>query len=409
LPNAFGSNKLSSRKEVEIGWSAELTDTQLSGTLREMPMGTIVNKETGRHWFLTRHTLVQDKGAWRISQMTDEGARLQGLTISELQQQLKDIDDQMQDVMQKNNPNSPEAQEAVQEIAWRMDKALYYDDALIVKLPLERTYYEDAYSRALALNLVERALVYIDRLVQKFPEQLGMGLRNKAILQESLSAGYYELGMNERGTFFAEHAEATIRASLEVENDIAGHAFLAEALIRQGKNYDEAEEQLHLAMTMAKNVDEEAMIEADLGNLELQRDHLSDALHHYQRVAEIDPNFPDIWFKIGFMQRNLQQFEEAQKTYEHAIEVQPQDIRSYSELTTIYMNDDQFTKARETLEQGLRAIPKSPHLLALLSSVYAESGDMRKADTVLQEAEQVNPKLEIVQAVREHLNTAKKK
>jgi cytochrome c-type biogenesis protein CcmH/NrfG len=61
------------------------------------------------------------------------------------------------------------------------------------------------------------------------------------------------------------------------------------------------------------------------------------------------------------------------------------------------------------LEQGLRDNPKSAHLLALLSSVYLQSGDTRQAIAALEEAEQINPKLDIVQAMREELNKRKRK
>ncbi|HEX3643423.1 MAG TPA: hypothetical protein VHV10_19220, partial [Ktedonobacteraceae bacterium] len=51
----------SSRKNIEVGWSLELSDTPLSGTLKEMPMGTAANKETGRHWFWTAYTVVREE------------------------------------------------------------------------------------------------------------------------------------------------------------------------------------------------------------------------------------------------------------------------------------------------------------------------------------------------------------
>jgi len=62
LPSSAAGRGSSTRKEVEISWSLELSDTQLSGTLEEMPMGTAVYKETGRHWFWTSYTLVTRAG-----------------------------------------------------------------------------------------------------------------------------------------------------------------------------------------------------------------------------------------------------------------------------------------------------------------------------------------------------------
>nr|HET6904887.1 tetratricopeptide repeat protein [Ktedonobacteraceae bacterium] len=180
---------------------------------------------------------------------------------------------------------------------------------------------------------------------------------------------------------------------------------LAELLMQRGDDdLDEAEALLNTAKTMTSTPTEEAMIESDLGNLALQREQKTVALQHFQRVAEIDPNFPGNWFKIGFMQRNLQQFEDAKVSYERAIETEPQNMMPYSELCAIYANQGQLTRAREVLEQGLRAIPKSVHLLALLSSVYLQTGDLRHAQAVLAEAEQVDPNYELVQAIRDELH-----
>src|SRR5260221_4410940 len=91
LPSSISKNT-GTRKEIEVGWQAELNVTPLSGTLPEMPVGTVVYKETGRHWFWTSYTLAQEDCVWRIQQMSDDGAKAQGLPIAELQKRLKTHD-----------------------------------------------------------------------------------------------------------------------------------------------------------------------------------------------------------------------------------------------------------------------------------------------------------------------------
>jgi hypothetical protein len=41
--------------------------------------------------------------------------------------------------------------------------------------------------------------------------------------------------------------------------------------------------------------------------------------------------------------------------------------------------------------------------------VYLQGGDLRRATEILEEAEQINPKLDIVQAMHDELNRRKKK
>ena len=407
VPATFRGMSPSSRKEVEIAWSLELTDTQLSGTLKEMPMGTIVFKETGRHWFWTSYTVAQDEGSWRIQHMTDEGAHAQSLSIEELQKRIREHDDRVKEIMQE--PDQPGAGQQTEEVIWRIVQTMFYDDALMAHLPFDRNINGDAYHRAIGLGALERAIAYLERIARTFAEYRGEVLRQLGVTRESLSEYYSERGMKERAQHFAELAEAALRESLEVEDNISGHAVLAELILMRGGNLDEAEAHLKQAREMGTEKREEANIESDFGNIAFERKKLHEALEHYQRAAELDPNFNNIWYKIGMVQRRLNQFDDALASFERAIEMQPKELAPYADLIVIYMKQGQLPKAREILERGLRSNPKSPHLLALLSSVYLESGDLRRATAVLEEAEQVNPKLDIVQAMRDELNRRKKK
>ena len=406
LPNTFGSRNLTSRKEIEVAWSLEISETQLSGTLSEMPMGTAVYKETGRHWFWTSYTLVQEDGNWRIQSMTDEGASAQGLSIAELQQRIKAHNERLNEILQKGAATAGEdVQKQSEEIIRRMVEVMHLDDALIVKLSLDRSILGDAYHRAAGIGALERATTYLESLARNFAEGRAGVLRELGLTQQSLSEYYAERGMTERQQLFASLAVASVQESLTIDDSIAGNGMLAEILMQQGdERLDEAEAFINKAKTKASTPAEEAILEYDLGNIAMRREQLEAALHHYQRVASLDPNFQGIWFRIGFMQRNLRHFEDAKLSYERAIEVEPQNVMPYSELCAIYMNQKQHAKAREILEQGLRAIPKSVHLLGLLASVYMESDDLRHAQAVLTEAEQIDPNYEIVQAVREELH-----
>lgn len=409
VPTAFGAGRSSTRREIEVGWSLELHDTPLSGTLKEMPLGTAVYKETGRHWFWTSYTLSQEDGKWRIQSMTDDGAKAQGLSIEELQQKRTEHDTRINELMQAPNPDNEQQRQIVEEITWRMIEALHYDDALITKLPFDRSFCEDAFSRTLSLSLTERSLVYLERMAHRFAEQKGAVLRQMGIDQEGLSEYYWSRGMGERSKHFAELAENSLRESLTVEDNIAGHAILAKILLQNNHLLDEAETHLQQAKLLANNATEEAAIEVDFGNIAAHRQQLDVALQHYQQAAKLDPNLPEIWFRVGLMQRNLKQYEEAKQSYERAIEQEPRDIRAYSELAVIYMTESNTTKAREVVEQGLRAEPRAAQLHALLASIYQESGNLRKAEACLVEAERLNPNLEIVQAMRESLDSARKK
>ena len=409
LPTAFlPGSRSSTRKDVEIAWSLELSETPLSGTLKEMPLGTAVYKETGRRWFWTSYSLVQEQGQWRIQKMSDDGANAQALSIDELQKRVKEHTDRVNEILQTHDLNEPDAQQFSDEIIWRTTQCIYYDDALIVHLPLDRIPYGDAYTRAISLGAVERAIVYLERLAQKFVEQKAEILRELGVAQAGLSEHYGTLNMPEREQQFAALAEQSLRASLALQETAPALVLLAEQQIRRDGDLNDAEQRLLQAREMVTTTKQQAMIEEDLANVALKRRQLNAALAHYQRIAELDPDAEDLWFKIMSVQQAMKQPDAARATIEQAIERNPADPAPYAHLATLYMNEKNAAQAKAILERGLAVNLNSAPLLALLASVYLDEGDLRRADTLLKQAEKLNPNLEIVQAAREMLNRAVK-
>jgi tetratricopeptide (TPR) repeat protein len=409
LPSSVLGDRFSSRREVEMGWSLELTDTPLSGTLPEMPMGTAVYRETGRHWFWTSYTLVQEEGAWRIQRMTDDGANAQGLPISELQQRIQELDDRMHEIVEAHRPDEPGVEQHYEEIFRGTIQALHYDDALLVKLPLDRKIYDDAFSRARGMQLSERAIVYLEGIIQHFPKAYDIGhiLRHLGLSQADVSELYKQLDMNERSQHFFELAVESLRKSIATDNAPLGHIILAELLMSRDLE-EEAVAELQLAKSLTGDKDEEAQVESDLASIAMLHQKYDEAISHFQRVAEINPNYNGIWLNIGLAYRRQKNYSEAEAYFQRALEAQPDAIAVYAELGTLYMTTNQLNKALETTEQGLRYHPGSAHLMALLAAIYLEKGDRRRAQATLAEAERINPDLEVVQAVRDMLHTKRK-
>jgi tetratricopeptide (TPR) repeat protein len=398
-----------SRKEVEIGWSVELTDTQLSGTLSEMPMGTAVFKETGRHWFWTSYTLVQGNEQWRISKMTDEGANAQGLPIAELQKRVQEEDTYLNEIIQKQQARQsldvPNPEEFVQDTLRRVTQALHYEDALLVKLPLDRTIYENAYNHATAISAIERSMVYLEGMAHRFPENRTAAIRQLGTLYATLSDYYKQRGMDERSARFLELAEFSLRESLSMDNAPLGYALLAELFLTHDMNLDEAETLLHQAKELSPTRPEEAIIEAALGKIAALRNQPEEELRYFQRAAELSPDYPGIWYGIATIQDQLGQYAEAEQSFKNSID-RENDIRSYIGLTHIYVQHKQFDQARAFLEQSLRTVKDRRDLAyihALLASVFIESGDRRRAQEMLDEADRIAPGLEVVKAMREDL------
>ena len=394
------------QKNIEVGWSLELSDTPLSGTLKDMPLGTAVNKETGRHWFWTSYTLVHEEGVWRIRQATDEGLALQGLSIEELQLRIKEHQNVINEFTEQQNTIS---EQAMEEVSWRLRQILHFYDALIARLPLDYQIYEAAYAHSILLGDPEHVTVYLEAMVQRFEEKRTHNLSQLGMMQAELAHNYDPQKMPERVNRLLQLAEETLRKSIAIDNNnLTGRIALAELLMQKGDN-DEAEAQFHEARERNPGPDEQATIETGLGHVALQRDQVSEAITHFKRVVESNPHYHDAWFRLGFAHRLLGNFEDAEQCYQQAIEVEPHDIRPYSELTAIYLNRGQQVQAQTIIEQAVQLNPESAHLHALRASVLLAQGDCHGARQELQEAEQLNPELEIVQRVRQDFHGPKRK
>jgi tetratricopeptide (TPR) repeat protein len=394
-----------SRKEVEIGWSLELTETPLSGTLRAMPMGTAVNKESRRHWFWTSYTLVKELNGWRIQGFVDEGARVQGLPIAELQQHIKELEEAIQQKLQQDNKNF---QEFVKELPWRFTQVLHYYDALIARLPLDRQICDGAYNHAVTIDNPERIMVYLERLAQRFPEERGNVLRNLATTQMAYAYSDRTQQIPKQSQHFLSLAEKTLYEAMELDNSPMNYILLADLHLNM-QHHDVAEATLLKARELPLNPLEEVAIELGLGNITMQCERFSEAISHFQRATDLKPEIGDAWLSLGLAHRLLGNLDEAEPNYRRALQIEPDNISIYLELVALYMKRSDKQEARRIAEQGVLTNPTSAHLHALYASVLLDLGDLRGAQRQLEDAEAINPDLEIVQQVREHIHMHKKR
>jgi tetratricopeptide (TPR) repeat protein len=395
-----------SLKNIEVGWSLELSDTPLSGTLKEMPMATAVNKETGRHWFWTTYTLVHEDGVWRIQHIIDEGLALQGLSTLELQSRIKEYQHIVEELAKQRQTSN--AEKALEDVSRHLLQMVYFYDVLLTLLPLDYQIHLEAYAHVHLLEDLEHVIVYLDFMVQRFPEQRASSLHQLSLSLLSLTHQYDRQKMPERIEHLLKRAEETVQQSIIINDDAAGHMIYGELLMHKGI-FDKAEAELLIALEKKPASNIETVIEAGLGNIAMQHEQPSEAITHYKRVAEISPQHPSIWFNLGLAHRHLGELEDAVQCYQQAIQANPHDERASRELAGIYRKGGQLDQARAIIEQAVQLDPESAYLHAMLASILLEQGDHRAAQKELKAAEQIDPELEIVQMMRQYIPSSKRK
>ena len=302
LPN-MNLNTPPSRKEIEVGWSLELIDTELSGTLQEMPMASSINKETGRHWFWTSYVVVRENNTWRIHKATDEVLKLQGLAPQEIRDRIKTDEEAIDKLLQQQ---SEQTQAFMEELSWRLTELMHLYDTLTRLLPLDRQVADEAYARSVMIGNPEHMLVTLERL-QRFPEGRGDILRRLGSTYAGLAYNEKVVNRAELRAHLLSRAEELLREAITLDDSANSRVLLAELLESLQRN-DEAEAEFLQARERNPNAEEEASLEAGLGNLAMGHERIDEALPHFKRVSELDPKFPGIWFNLGFAQRLLWTF-----------------------------------------------------------------------------------------------------
>jgi tetratricopeptide (TPR) repeat protein len=419
--------------EVEAFWSLILTDTEAGSALKELPQATVVYKATGRHWFWTKYTLVREGNEWRILTMLDAGAQALTLPMEEIQEQLTEIaefaeeqlelvealeneepeDDDEAKTLEDEEPEDDEDDEDdltdlefeelaghFEEMMWVTTRAMHYTDALIAQTSEDSSLYEMGYDQAMAIQENERAAVYAEMQAERFPTQRSEALRRLAMAQLSIAKTYEENNDLEHSYTFIAEAEKALRISLATDTAPMGNILLAETLIAQKKQLDEAEQLLQQVLTLADIDPKEATLaEAGLGHIAQDQENYEQALQHYLRAVEISPDLPGMWFNIGLMQRQLGQLEEAEESHLRSIDEDPTETGAYIDLAGIYTDSSDLEAAEEVLEEGIEINPDAAELLAAMALVFINKGDLRHAKEYLDDAEDIDEELDIVQAV----------
>jgi tetratricopeptide (TPR) repeat protein len=410
----FSKGPTVAQREVVVGWSLELEEKPVNDPLPELPEATVIYEETGRGWFWASFTLTQENDEWHIQSITDECKKAQSLSSEDLTRRIQELDEALEKFAQKHTPeeinklDEASLQSLMANLITQAMEATCYTDVLLKKVPFDRSIYEEAAARVFVFGQYERCLVYMLPLAQRLLEDHAVVLSRIGQVYQKLSEQYFEKTYDERGDFYRELAEKTLRESLGIEAYVETHLALAELLIAEGKRLDEAEGQLAQARELSQGSEDEARIELFLGEIATARNQYEQALSHYQRVVELLPDSAESWFDVGEAHRMLGNFEDAATSYKRAIELEPaNEDYYYSSLALMYRQNGQSSQAVETLEKGLQANPDSAELHAARAIMYVESGNNSQAKISLEKAESLNPASELVQMVRQRLDESR--
>ncbi len=389
-----GGYQLGGRKEVEAFWSLVLKESPLSGQMEEMPMGTAINRESGRHWYWTSYTLVQQDGVWRISRQRDDGLLAQGMPLPDLQQRVKDATEKANQIAQTQPKTPEETQEAFRMLIGTVVTSLHESDALIARLSLDRAPYEQAVLDARSISQYERAAAYYAKMLERFGDRARL-LAQLGIMQYLTGEREQQEGNQDSANIWRERASASLEESLALEPGADTYQALGELRARAGR-LEEAGELMRHALELDPS---RAELWSELGTLQLSQNEPRAALENYQKALEHDPNLPGIHFRIGRAYRALGENEQARLAYEEAIRRNPNDSESYNNLAAL-VQEQQPERAIALLERAVALAPTAALYHANLAALSFKTKAIRRGKAELELAEQLDPAHPVVRQVR---------
>ncbi len=417
VPGAVGRLAGSSSKELEVFWSVVLHETPLAGQIDEMPQGTLTSQETSRHWYWTAYTVARDatSGLWLISRTRDEGAASQALTMEELQKRIKENKDSAEQTAQTApaNPRDPRSMEAVRSVTGALATVLHYDDALIVKLPLDEAVYRTAIDDARTMSNHERAAALLERMLGRFsdqaPTRFELGVEQYLVAEQYASQGEEEVAMA-----WLDRAIATMTTVAEQERTAEHLQGLAELLARRGLA-QEAERYLREALTLdatratahadlasvlVGRISEENASEAEHLSEEQKAQLIRESLAELREAARLDASLPGIFTRMGAIYELQGQPEDARLSYEEGIRSNAEDATAHYALGSMLLGRKEDDAALSHLEVAVQIEPLAVSFRLGLAANLIALNRTRDATRELDMIDRLQPNLPQVQELR---------
>lgn len=423
---------------VEVGWSVAY-DGPVDNAPPELPQPTLAYIESGRRWFWSSYTLLEENGKQRIMDMMDEGAHASQLPAEELEQRLSEIaalaaeryqqledeaseleedlndlgEEDLDEVTEEDEDNEEEEDEesddltqkysdmlqGVQEAFQVTTIALHYSDALIAQGSAnDPALYQQAYDHAGVTRDPERGAVYAQLMAEHFPVKREMALSMLGAALLNISDLYEAEEEDEQASRYTALGEQTLRAAFNEFHDPNSTILLAQLLVKKKSNLDEAEVLLQQLVPANLDITQQMARALGLSIVVERKGRLQEALDYVQSV---ETDFPEIIARRGHLQLALGKIDEAESNLLLTLEKGGENEETYVDLAQLYLEHkhDQ-DKAGETLEEALQLYPDSGDLIALQGIFNLREGNLDEANGCLEDAEISNPDSRFVHELR---------
>jgi protein O-GlcNAc transferase len=155
----------------------------------------------------------------------------------------------------------------------------------------------------------------------------------------------------------------------------------------EAEDFASAEKEIREALKYAPTW---SVLYDNLGTVCAEQNNFAEALLHYVRALQIEPNSPVVLFNLGyFLQQNG--LDAAQAFLERTIELDPKYPDARRALGEVFCDRGEFTKAMSSFGKAVQQNPKDNRARFRLSDIFWEQGDYHEAAQQLEEITRIDP------------------
>jgi len=182
--------------------------------------------------------------------------------------------------------------------------------------------------------------------------------------------------------------------------DIEAHVYLGEGYGRRGE-YQKMNEHFDTAMKLMEAPGKANQKFIDKINFErdkfwrqcfnkgvqnVKADKLADAAVDFNNCVLIDPNRPEAYRNLAYVNERTDNIESAIKNYEEVIKINPKDVESMSYVGRLYMRAKQYDKTIEMMDKILAVDSMNVDAIAQKAMAYDFMGESEKAFAAYEDA-----------------------
>jgi predicted Zn-dependent protease len=125
--------------------------------------------------------------------------------------------------------------------------------------------------------------------------------------------------------------------------------------------------------------------------IRLERPTRDLVINEYEKLAQQNPQNPEVLYLLGFAQQNRGQLPQAQRNYEKSLQLKADNPGLQRDLGRLYSQLGDFAASRRAFDRALALEPNEPLTYLYMGEMYEKTGDLRSAAGAYLNAQNLAP------------------